>query len=52
VTQAGEFSDGSALFFVRWNGSGFERRKVDLPPEFPGHFEQATFAPITLPDLW
>jgi len=58
ITQAGEYnpydrcSSNPKLFVVRWNGTRFETRSIDLHSAlFPGAFEHITFAPIQLPNL-
>jgi len=51
ITQAGEHMQPAALYVVRWHGGPVVSVRSPYPSGFSGHFEQVTFAPVSLPPL-
>jgi len=51
ITQAGEHMQSAALYIVRWDGGPVVSVRIPYPTGFSGHFEQVTFAPVSLPPL-
>jgi len=51
ITQAGEHMQPAALYVVRWHGGPVVSVRIPYPSGFSGHFEQVTFAPVSLPPL-
>jgi len=51
ITQAGEHMQSAALYIVRWDGGPVVSVRIPYPTGYSGHFEQVTFAPVSLPPL-
>lgn len=51
ITQAGEHMQPAALYIARWDGVPVVSVRIPYPSGYGWHFEQVTFAPVSLPTL-